>query len=182
MAELADALDLGSSAARRGGSSPSIRTKIEFMMPHILVLKSSENKDVIDLMMSSIEETLASFGCTSDEVIVPSAIELPLAVNLFIESKSYDAVIAVGLVLNNLSNETKRIIYKHTTYNLQESSLYYGFVLGLCVMYDESASNAANVAQTFAADIASNTCQMIKTIRHINSLGNEDYATGKLHN
>ena len=28
MAELADALDLGSSAARRGGSSPLVRTKI----------------------------------------------------------------------------------------------------------------------------------------------------------
>jgi hypothetical protein len=28
MAKLADALDLGSSAARRGGSSPSTRTKI----------------------------------------------------------------------------------------------------------------------------------------------------------
>ena len=28
VAELVDALDLGSSAARRGGSSPSIRTKI----------------------------------------------------------------------------------------------------------------------------------------------------------
>jgi hypothetical protein len=29
VAELADALDLGSSAARRGGSSPSTRTKLE---------------------------------------------------------------------------------------------------------------------------------------------------------
>lgn len=29
MAELVDALDLGSSAARRGGSSPSIRTTLE---------------------------------------------------------------------------------------------------------------------------------------------------------
>ena len=35
MAELVDALDLGSSAARRGGSSPSIRTTLEDKTPFI---------------------------------------------------------------------------------------------------------------------------------------------------
>ena len=36
MAELADALDLGSSAARRGGSSPPSRTRVHFGVQYLL--------------------------------------------------------------------------------------------------------------------------------------------------
>lgn len=182
MAELVDVLDLGSSAARRGGSSPSIRTTYEFEMSHILILKATENKDVIDKMIASIEEVMSSYGYSSDQVVIPSAIELPLAVNMFLESKSYDAVIVVGVVINDLNNDTKKMLYKNIAYNLQESSLYYGFILGLCLFYDEDINNALAICQKFASEVASSSCQMIKTIRHINSLGNEDYAAGKLHN
>ena len=59
MAELADALDLGSSAARRGGSTPLVRTK--------MTTKYNEG------FFASIEERRNSqekmyFICTSREV------------------------------------------------------------------------------------------------------------------
>lgn len=183
MAELADALDLGSSAARRGGSSPFIRTTFIWKaMAHILILKATNNKEVTDKLFKSTIDTISSYNYTFDEVHIPSTTELAVALSLFVESKHYEAAICIGLVHNIHKNPMYFAIYQEVLRNLGEFSSYYTFPVGINVMYSDSIDDALEIAESFGENVASATCQMVTTIRNLNSLENDSYGRNKKHN
>jgi hypothetical protein len=94
MAKLADALDLGSSAARHVGSSPSIRTILrsyELRMAGQLQLDcQTENARAKDALHSSKSEVgLSRHPRSKAQIYFPSSfVKLPKSLSLFFPKKS----------------------------------------------------------------------------------------------
>lgn len=68
----------------------------------ICIVVSLFNKDITDDLLWGAKECLAQYGVDSadlDCVVVPGAFELPLAVQVAMKTRRYDAVVALGCVI-----------------------------------------------------------------------------------
>ncbi len=133
-------------------------------------------------MVQTAVEEFELNGNSSDVIIVPSVGELPLALNILLESRSYEAIICIGVVINDLNNKTKYTQFQEVIRNLTELASYSGFCIGTAIIYDDSVENVNIVGKEYTKEIVRNTAEMAKVARQLTSLEGDLYGRGKLHN
>jgi 6,7-dimethyl-8-ribityllumazine synthase len=152
-------------------------------MAHILVLKASDYEEITKVMLESIVEVITSNNHTYDEISVPSAKELPIAMNLYTETINYEGSVCIGTLENKYNFGLLKENAAEILRNLYEYSTYYAIPIGISVTYFEDIKNAdLEEVSAFAHNIAYNTVSMMRTIRQLNSLESDKYAQYRKHN
>lgn len=150
-------------------------------MSHILIIKTRNNADEVDAMFRSIVDVLTADGDTFDEVTIPTEKELPISLNLFTEGQAYEAVILVGYVTQS-QVELAKIHYKQIVGSIYDFSNYFGVITGCCVAYAVDNKPTKQDIEGFAHQIASSVSNMLRTVRHVNSMENSKYVGSSKHN
>ena len=163
MAKLADALDLGSSAARRGGSSPSIRTKliVHNFMAKILISVADFYKDISEMLLDATIPELKKNSISYKKIIVPGAFELASSINMALENFEYSGVIALGCVIRGETSHYD-IITRECARALQDISIYYSLPLGFGVLTVENMEQALVRATKYGHNATLACIQMMK--------------------
>lgn len=151
-------------------------------MSHILILKSSQQDELITLLMAEVINVLNTYGHTYDEITVPTIKEMPIAMNLLAESMTYEATICVGLYIDN-KMELSNIQYQEIVRSIYDYSTYFGHIVGIGVIYTKKLQLQISDCVQYVGDVTHSVCEMIKTIRDINSMEGSGYGRGSLkHN
>ncbi len=163
MAKLADALDLGSSAARLGGSSPFIRTKLTIhnFMTKILISIADFYKDISDVLLHAAIPELKRNNFSYQKIVVPGVFELASSINMALESFDYSGVIALGCVIRGETSHYD-IITRECARALQDISIYYSLPLGFGVLTVDNMEQAVARAEKYGHKAALACTQMIK--------------------
>jgi 6,7-dimethyl-8-ribityllumazine synthase len=162
VAELADALDLGSSAERRGGSSPSTRTtkipfKVYMLMNDIgkvLIIIASNNNKVYNTTLDIVEQKLKNKNIECDTVRVNRVLDAPVAANMFIENLGYEGLIIVGnITLNSeMDKITGPIIYQECISTIYELSVYHSISIGNGIFIARNDAEAESLIAEYAEE------------------------------
>ena len=183
VAELVDALDLGSSAVRHGGSSPFIRTTfLGLWMSHILILKCYHNSELVDILAKDAISVIESYGHTYDEIVVPTVKELPVAINMFAESLEYEATLCLGVLVEN-NIELTSIQYQEILRSIYDYSTYFNHIVGIGIVHAKKEALEVNECLSYTNNVTQSMCDMIKIARDINSMEGPKYGKGSFtHN
>ncbi|MCE2993136.1 MAG: 6,7-dimethyl-8-ribityllumazine synthase [Candidatus Jidaibacter sp.] len=138
-------------------------------MAHILILKAQDNSHFVDAMLRASIDVLYSHDHTYDEIIVPSAKELPLAVNLLSESLNYEAVLCLGIVSDS-NLEISSMHYEQIIGSLYDYATYFSFYVGIAVVYASVQDLKVDSVVRYAQTIANDLCVMNNTMRQLNSM------------
>ncbi|NCN27748.1 6,7-dimethyl-8-ribityllumazine synthase [bacterium] len=110
----------------------------------VAILKTFWYPEIIEAMERSARSYLADLNVGSDRIEavgVPGSFELPLAVKLLAESKSYDIVIALGCVLRGGTPHFDYVC-RETIAGLSQVSLAHNLPLGMGVLTVDSLEQA----------------------------------------
>lgn len=142
VAELADALDLGSSAERRVGSSPSIRTTLLLLgcMAKILLISSKAHPDIAAKQLAVAQSELQRRSVKYDLVRVPHPIDILPALSIVFESEDYDGVVACGAIIGDKPNHP--IIYQECLRGMHGISLDFASPIGCALLYSHAYEDA----------------------------------------
>lgn len=127
-------------------------------------------------MKNAVRDILAQFNCTYDEVIVPTATSMPIAIGSMIENMSYEGILCLGAVINNYQTPTYSIVFEELIRSLNEFSSYFNFPIGCAIYYSESELLIEDNTLALARDEAANVCNTIKMVAQLNNFGNQVYA------
>ena len=108
----------------------------------VAIVASRYNHLVCRRLADGAARRLAELGCEQvDEVWVPGAFELPLAVQALAEGGRYDAAVAIGVVIRG---DTAHFDYvcRSVTDGLSEVGLSTGLPIGFCVLTTETVEQA----------------------------------------
>ena len=163
MAELADALDLGSSAARCVGSSPSIRTKliIHDFMTKVLISISDFYKDISEKLLNTSVLELKKNDIQYEKVVVPGVFELAGSINMALETFEYSGIIALGCVIRGETSHYD-VITHACARAIQDISIYYSIPLGFGVLTVDNMEQALVRAEKYAKNATIACIQMIE--------------------
>jgi len=186
VAELVDALDLGSSIARCVGSSPSIRTTLFLFigaMGKVLVIKADENKKISDLIEHSATVTLEASSTIFDTIIVPRALEIPSAMSFAVDSAEYDGIVCIGCVMYSTESEMEKIIFNEVLRSINEFAVHYAIPVGIGIsLVTKKKSSWSKSCPDLGVSSANAILHMIKLKRHFNALEDDRYSVGQKHN
>jgi 6,7-dimethyl-8-ribityllumazine synthase len=183
VAELVDALDLGSSAARHGGSSPFIRTTFWFYssMAHILLLSSQQHGKFSDAMLTATIEVLCAGGHSFDKILLPSAHHFPLALGKFSEEGTYDATICIAAMWENPIAKTD-LHYGAIINALYDHAAYFQHCVGISMLLANNKTKVQD-AVDYATETTANTCAMLATDKMFYGIEERAYVGGSFqHN
>lgn len=108
------------------------------------IIVSEWNSDITNALLEGACETLGALGASSRHIHthhVPGSFELPVGAKLMIESGAYDAVIAIGSVIQG---ETRHFDFVcHTVAaGIKDVSLSTGVPIIFCVLTDNTIDQA----------------------------------------
>lgn len=186
VAELADALDLGSSTARCGGSSPFIRTtflKVFFLMAQVLIIRSQQYPDVVKEIYKAAVELLETNRMSYDEIAVPSILEIPTAISMSIDSSDFESVICLGCIIDTKKEEfIKQIAFRTVYESLNDFGVHYLMPVGNGIIFAKNEKDALKLAKKYGTMAAETAISMLKYKRQINLLEDDRLTLGKKHN
>ncbi len=151
-------------------------------MAHILILRAKQNDELSHIMFKAASEVIGASGHTYDEILIPTAKELPIALNMFAESLNYEATICIGAIMRNDIFEDSKIHYQEILRNIYDYSSYFGHLVGNCITYHNSAEVNNEELFAYARETVAGICELIKVIREINSMESSRYAGSTKHN
>jgi len=185
VAELVDALDLGSSTARFGGSSPFVRTipydLLQYKMSNVLIISAQANPIETQVMLDSVVGLMQSKNHTFEVISVPTAKELPVALNMVSEFFGFDAIICLG-VIEDAPHERTKYHYKELLSALYDYSTYFGIIVGVSVLFKDEAHLDLDYVASYAASIATSALGMIATVSQIHAIEAGKNVSSKRHN
>ncbi|MDF3047002.1 MAG: hypothetical protein K0R73_120 [Candidatus Midichloriaceae bacterium] len=150
-------------------------------MAHILILRTKQNDELTAVMARAIVDVLNANGHTYDEILVPSIKDLPISLNMLAESLNYEASICVSSIIKNEHEDTK-LHYQEVIRCIYDYSTYFGHLVGQCITYHENSMVEPKGLSNYAREVGANVCELIKTIRDINSMDSSGYGGNIKHN
>lgn len=108
------------------------------------IVTSEWNNDITDALLEGAIETLKSLGALDQNIVshpVPGTFELPIASKLLIQSDSFDAIIAIGSVIQG---ETKHFdfVCDAAAQGIKDVCLQTGVPVIFCVLTDNNKQQA----------------------------------------
>lgn len=108
------------------------------------IVVSEWNKEITDALANGAREALLELGASSRHIktqSVPGSFELPIGAKLMIESGKYDAIIAIGSVIQG---ETRHFefICNAVAQGVKDVSLATGVPIIFCVLTDDNMAQA----------------------------------------
>ena len=138
-------------------------------MAHILILKAQDHSHFVDEMSRVSIDVLYANNHTYDEIVVPSAKDLPVAVNLLSESLNYEAVLCLGVITES-DLEIASMHYEQIIGSLYDYATYFSFYVGIGVIYASNKDLKIDDVAGYAHKITNDLCVMNNTIRQLNSM------------
>jgi len=135
---------------------------------HIAIIEARYYEEIADMLFSGVETFLTKEGATYDRITISGAFELPLAMELLIQTGKYNGVIALGCVIRG---ETTHYDYVcgEASRGLANLSVDYMMPLGFGVLTVENKQQAIERAdpnkKNKGAEIANACVEMIKLKR-----------------
>jgi 6,7-dimethyl-8-ribityllumazine synthase len=151
------------------------------LMAHILILRTKQNDELTGVMSRAVVDVLNANGHTYDEILVPSIKDLPISLNMLAESLNYEASICVSSVVKNEHEDTK-LHYQEVIRCIYDYSTYFGHLVGQCITYHENTKADLDGLFKYAQAVGTSVCELIKTIRDINSMESSRYGGNIKHN
>jgi 6,7-dimethyl-8-ribityllumazine synthase len=178
VAKLADALDLGSSAARRGGSSPSIRTILylnmsERNMDKVLIIESNRYGDVSNKLLKAATDKLQVIGIEYDHVVVRRASEIAMAASIAMDTLEYQGVIALGCLLRGETDQYEYVCAE-TIRNINEVGMDYSLPIGLGILTVNDKQQALVRAERYGKEAADACIGLLEIKKRFNTLTQDD--------
>jgi 6,7-dimethyl-8-ribityllumazine synthase len=114
----------------------------------ITVVASRFNRPIVDSLIAGAEEALMRGGVLRENVelvLVPGALELPLAARYVAESGRADGIVALGVVLRGETMHFE-LVAQESTAGLLRVSLEHGLPMGIGVLACDTVEQAMNRA------------------------------------
>lgn len=140
---------------------------------NIAIVVSRFNQDVTGRLLNSATETLKAKGFDDSQITVvhvPGAVEIPLVVNQLASKKSYEAIIALGVVIRG---ETSHYDYvcEQVSQGCQSVMLAHNLPIIFGVLTTESKAQALARAGGEHSDkgveAVDAACEMVEVMRQI---------------
>lgn len=172
VAELADALDLGSSAERRVGSSPSIRTKSFYnFMAKILLISSKAYPAIAARQILVMQSELQRRSIKYDLIRVPQAIDIGIALSIVSEAEDYDGVIIGGVIIGNSPQQL--VMYEECIRSIYALSLDFAWPTGCAIIYGHSEEEADQRLEEFTTEALTSCFDIMELKKDLQSGDNE---------
>lgn len=152
-------------------------------MAHILIIESLEHPQLVNGMLKEVLDVITASGHSYDQLAVPSTKELPITLNLYSDNLTYESIICIGATLDSPDFALNSSHSKEIIRSLYEYSIYYAVPIGIAVVHckDLQDTNFEDIFQ-YASKVASNTVEIMRVIRQINSLDLDKYVKAHQHN
>lgn len=84
------------------------------MQPHLLIVEARFHADLSDALLAGASAALEQAGATFDTIVVPSALEIPVAIAMALDGMEnggteYDGFVALGVVILDETRRSKII-------------------------------------------------------------------------
>ena len=86
-------------AKKRRGTTKIATKRGTQRASRMLIVEARYYNDIADALLSGARAVLDEAGCEYDSITVPGALEIPAAVAMALEARSYDGVVALGCVI-----------------------------------------------------------------------------------
>jgi 6,7-dimethyl-8-ribityllumazine synthase len=127
-----------------GGRPPGDR-------PHLLIVQARFYGDISDLLLAGASRALDAAGATFDEITVPGALEVPVAIRLALGTNLYDAYVALGCVLRGETSHYD-IVAGESARGLMALAVDHGALIGNGILTCETRAQARARADPAAKD------------------------------
>lgn len=152
-------------------------------MAQVLIVQSMENPDVAQKLFNSAIGVLDTSLVSYDKIEVPSINEIPTAISMSLESSDFEAVIALGCLIENKKESLIQPISFHVICeSLNDFGVHYIMPIGNGLIFTKNEKDAAKLAETYGQRSAMVAVQMLKYKRQINLLEDDRLTHGRKHN
>lgn len=97
--------------------------------PHVLIVEARFYDDISDLLRTGAVRALEAAHASFDAVIVPGALEIPIAIRMGFDSGQYDAFLALGCVIRGETSHYD-IVAGESARGLIELGVHEGVLIG----------------------------------------------------
>lgn len=152
-------------------------------MAQVLIVQSMENPDIAQKLFNSAVGVLDTSLVSYDKIEVPSISEIPTAISMSLESSDFEAVIAIGSIIENKIEALIQGTSFHVVCeSLNDFGVHYIMPIGNGLMFTKNQKDAAKLAEAFGQKSAMVAVQMLKYKRQINLLEDDRLTHGRKHN
>lgn len=131
------------------GHTPAAVNAFQFATPpHVLILEARYYEDINDMMIAGVTDALAQVGATFETIIVPGALEIPLALQLASQRKngrSFDAYVVLGCVIRGETTHYE-IVSNESARGVLDVSLKHDLAVGNGILTVENMEQALDRA------------------------------------
>jgi 6,7-dimethyl-8-ribityllumazine synthase len=159
--------------SKTGYAAPPKPAKGEFRGARVALVATRWNTEVVDALLAGARRCLADWGVTPkrvDELRVPGAYELPLAVSSLMRSGRYHAVIALGAVIRGDTPHFD-FVAGECARGLREASQKHAVPLGFGVLTvntpEQAAARAGKGHDNKGYEAAAAALEMVRLLRHL---------------
>jgi 6,7-dimethyl-8-ribityllumazine synthase len=110
-------------------------------MPHILIVVANFYKDITGELLKGATAALENAGAHYEMVIVPGALEIPIAVRLGLETRRFDGYVALGCVIRGETTHYDTVC-NESARGLMELSITHNAAIGNGIITVENESQA----------------------------------------
>lgn len=131
------------------GHTPQEVSAFQFATPpHVLILEARYYEDINDMMIAGVTDALAQVGATFETIIVPGALEIPLALQLASQRKNgrtFDAYVVLGCVIRGETTHYE-IVSNESARGIMDVSLKHDLPVGNGILTVENMEQALDRA------------------------------------
>lgn len=119
--------------------------------PHILIVEARYYEAIADEMARGAVATLEAAGAAFERITVPGAFEIPAAVQMAVQTGSYDGYVALGCVIRG---ETTHYDYVcgESARGLQDLAIRHAIAIGYGILTVENEAQAWDRARVDRQD------------------------------
>lgn len=150
-------------------------------MSNVLILRAECNPKLVEPMLATARFILDAKGFRGDEFAVPSIIDIPTSINHYMDSKTYEGILAIGAMVRPLHDIGQEAIYREVIHQLAEFSCYYSFPIGIAVCLADQKTKVTEVTE-FTESSVTSLVGMVERISRLNAMEDDFYARTKMPN
>ncbi len=109
--------------------------------PHLLIIEARFYDDIADLLLKGAGRALEAADASFDKVTVPGALEIPAAIAMALETRAYDAYVALGCVIRGETSHYD-IVAGESARGLMDLAIHRGALIGNGILTCDARTQA----------------------------------------
>lgn len=140
---------------------------------NIAIVEARFYEDISDMLVTGTEHVLNKYNITFEKFIVPGILEIPITLQMLIESesKSFDGAIVLGCAIKGETDHYEHVCTESIR-GTQDVALAYSFPVGnailTCPRKDLAINRADPKHKNFGGKAAAACIELIKIKRNLN--------------